>query len=99
MASTWAASRRIRHLTRFRRGSPAGAEAESRGRWLQIPAMAADLWSLRLINTDDQSEYLQAFSKNLQFASDMDIECIRVDTVQPPTIFAEVPRQLPAIGW
>jgi len=52
--------------------------------------LAADLWSQHLIDTDDNSAYLECFHKNLQFCVDLGIPAIRVDTVQPPTIFDQV---------
>ena len=53
---------------------------------LGISGFAADLWSQHLIDTDDQSAYLAEFEKNADFARDLGIGGIRVDTVQPPTI-------------
>jgi len=64
------------------------------GSGLAISALAADLWSHQLLNTDNDDAYLSAFRENLQFASDLSIDCIRVDTVQPPTIFEQVPEAL-----
>jgi sugar phosphate isomerase/epimerase len=61
---------------------------------LGFSGLAADLWSLQLINTDDNSTYLDHFRKNAQFAADLGIDSIRIDTVQPPTIFQEVPEAL-----
>ena len=52
--------------------------------------LAADLWSQHLIDTDDNSAYLECFRKNLQFCADLGIPAIRVDAVQPPTIFDKV---------
>ncbi|MGD8786355.1 MAG: sugar phosphate isomerase/epimerase family protein [Phycisphaerales bacterium] len=52
--------------------------------------LAADLWSQHLIDTDDNSGYIECFRKNLQFCADLGIPAIRVDAVQPPTIFDEV---------
>ena len=52
--------------------------------------LAADLWGEKLINTQDTTPYLNTFRKNLQFCVDLGIPAIRVDTVQPPTIFDEV---------
>lgn len=52
--------------------------------------LAANLWGEKLINTDDTTEYRQCFTKNLDFCVDLGIPGIRVDTVQPPTIFDEV---------
>lgn len=59
---------------------------------LAFSGLAADLWSLQLINTDDNAAYLDHFRKNAQFAADLGIDAVRVDTVQPPTIFEEVPE-------
>ena len=57
---------------------------------LQWSGLAADLWSQHLIDTDDNSAYLDCFRKNLQFCVDLGIPAIRVDTVQPPTVFDKV---------
>lgn len=57
---------------------------------LGISGIAANLWGEKLINTDDQSKYISEFRRNAEFATDMGISGIRVDTVQPPTIFREV---------
>jgi sugar phosphate isomerase/epimerase len=61
-----------------------------RGWNLDFSGFAADLWSQHLIDTDDQSAYLAEFEKNADFARDLGIRTIRVDTVQPPTIHAQV---------
>lgn len=60
---------------------------------LAFSGLAANLWSQKLINTEDNSAYLDEFRKNLDFCSDLGIDTIRVDTVQPPTIFDEVPEE------
>jgi len=57
---------------------------------LAFSGMAANLWGEKLLNTDDNSSYLAEFRKNLDFCADMGIPGIRVDAVQPPTIFDEV---------
>ena len=57
---------------------------------LGISGLAADLWSQHLIDTEDTTPYVDCFRKNLDFCVDMDIPAIRVDTVQPPTIFETV---------
>jgi sugar phosphate isomerase/epimerase len=57
---------------------------------LRFSGLAADLWSQHLLDTDDQADYLNAFRKNLQFCVDLGIKGIRVDSVQPPTIFDQV---------
>lgn len=57
---------------------------------LDISGLAADLWSQHLVDTDDQSAYLQEFTLNADFARDLGIKGIRVDTVQPPTILDEM---------
>ncbi len=57
---------------------------------LRFSGLAANLWAEHLIDTDDQSAYLAAFRKNLDFCVDLGIRGIRVDTVQPPTVFDQV---------
>jgi sugar phosphate isomerase/epimerase len=52
--------------------------------------LAADLWKQHLIDTDDNSAYLDCFRKNLQFCVDLGIPTIRVDAISPPTIFDTV---------
>jgi sugar phosphate isomerase/epimerase len=61
---------------------------------MAFAALAPDLWSLQLLNTADNSVYLDQFRKNLRFAADLGIDCVRIDTVQPPTIFDEVPERV-----
>ncbi|MGI9418661.1 MAG: sugar phosphate isomerase/epimerase family protein [Geminicoccaceae bacterium] len=57
---------------------------------LNISGLAADLWSQHLIDTDDPSTYLEEFALNADFAKDLGIKGIRVDTVQPPTILEDM---------
>jgi sugar phosphate isomerase/epimerase len=57
---------------------------------LGLSGMAANLWGEKLINTDDQSKYISEFRKNSEFARDLGIQGIRVDSVQPPSILHEV---------
>jgi len=57
---------------------------------LEWSGLAADLWSQHLIDTDDNSAYVECFRKNLQFCVDLGIPAIRVDSVQPPTIFGKI---------
>ena len=57
---------------------------------LAFSGLAANLWGEQLINTEDTTPYLDEFRKNLDFCVDLGIPGIRVDTVQPPTIFDEV---------
>lgn len=64
--------------------------ARMRERGLGFSGMAANLWGEKLINTDDQSKYIAEFKKNCEFARDLAIGGVRVDTVQPPTILREV---------
>lgn len=61
-----------------------------RAKGLGWSGLAANLWGERLIDTEDPGPYLAEFRKNLRFCGDLGIDTIRVDTVQPPTIFAEV---------
>ncbi|MEM7045610.1 MAG: sugar phosphate isomerase/epimerase family protein [Pseudomonadota bacterium] len=57
---------------------------------LGISGLAADLWSQHLVDTDDPSAYLHEFTLNADFARDLGIKGIRVDTVQPPTILEKM---------
>ena len=57
---------------------------------LGLSGIAANLWGEKLINTDDQSKYISEFKRNCEFARDLGIGGVRVDTVQPPNIFREV---------
>ncbi len=65
--------------------------------------LAANLWGEHLIDTDDNSAYIDCFRKNLQFCVDLGIPSIRVDCVQPPTIFetvdADTARQRVVETW
>lgn len=60
---------------------------------LGFSGLAADLWGEHLIDTDDQSVYINEFTANCDFASDLGIGGVRVDTVQPPTILATVDEE------
>ena len=55
--------------------------------------LAANLWGEKLINTADTRPYVAEFQKNAEFCQDLGIDCIRVDTVQPPTVFSEVDEE------
>jgi len=70
---------------------------------LAFSGFVPNLWDEHLIDTDDQSAYIAAFKNGLQFASDLGIEGIRVDCVQPPTILDEmdedVARQRVVSTW
>ena len=57
---------------------------------LGLSGMAANLWGENLIDTEDQSKYIAEFRKNSEFARDLGIQKIRVDTVQPPAILRQV---------
>lgn len=61
-----------------------------RDRGLGFAGMGADLWSQHLIDTDDPGPYLAEFTKTADFCRDLEIRTLRIDTVQPPTIFEEV---------
>src|SRR3954452_16813953 len=54
---------------------------------LKISALAADLWSQKLLSVEDSGPYIAAFVKNLFFAEDLGIDTIRVDTVEDVTKF------------
>jgi len=63
------------------------------GAGMAFSGLAADLWSQKLINTTDTTDYVNCFRKNARFCVDLGIRTIRVDAVQPPTIFAEVDEE------
>ena len=60
--------------------------------------MAADLWSSPIIPVADNSRWMSTFEQNLEFASDLGIDCIRVDSVSPPDVF-EKEKLDPRLGW
>lgn len=64
--------------------------ARVRDKGLEFSGIAPDLWGRKLINTRDQSDYIQGFKDTAEFCSDMGIQGIRVDCTQPPTILDEV---------
>ena len=53
---------------------------------LKFSALAADLWSQKLLTVEDSGPFIAAFAKNVMFADDLGIDCIRVDTVEPITV-------------
>jgi len=61
-----------------------------RGMGLEFSGLAANLWGEHLIDSADPTSYVSEFEKNCRFCVDMGIKTIRIDTVQPPTIFATV---------
>lgn len=68
------------------------AELKARlaGRGLRLSGMAANLWGEKLLNTEDNSKYIAEFKKNAEFARDLGIGGLRVDSVQPPSILREI---------
>jgi sugar phosphate isomerase/epimerase len=63
--------------------------AELREKGLAFSGMAPNLWDQHLADTNDHEPYIAAFTKNCEFARELGIKVIRVDTVQPPEIFTE----------
>lgn len=61
---------------------------------LRFSGLAANLWDQHLLDTDDQTPYLEAFRKNLEFCVDLGIKGLRVDSVQPPTILEQMDPDL-----
>ncbi|MBI1319322.1 MAG: TIM barrel protein [Candidatus Hydrogenedens sp.] len=57
---------------------------------IALSGFVPNLWGEKLINTDDPEPYIAAFTQGAEFASDLGVAGIRVDCVQPPTIFDEV---------
>ncbi|PYV02086.1 MAG: sugar phosphate isomerase/epimerase, partial [Acidobacteria bacterium] len=54
---------------------------------LEFSGLAADLWLCPIIPQPDNSNWMSAFEQNLEFARDLGIDCIRVDSVSPPDVF------------
>ena len=65
---------------------------------LEFSGLAADLWSCPIIPLPDNSKWMSAFEQNLEFARDLGIDCIRVDSVSPPDVF-EKQKIDPKLGW
>jgi len=65
---------------------------------LRFSGLAADLWSFPIIPMQDNSKWMAALETNLQFANDLGIDCIRVDSVSPPDVF-EKENVDPKLGW
>jgi sugar phosphate isomerase/epimerase len=65
---------------------------------LKFSGLAADLWSFPIIPVKNNSKWMAAFESNLQFANDLGIDCLRVDSVSPPDVF-EKETVDPGLGW
>jgi sugar phosphate isomerase/epimerase len=63
--------------------------AKLRTRGLAFSGIAPDLWDQKLANTSDHEGYVEKFTRYSDFADDLGIRLIRVDTVQPPEILAD----------
>ena len=57
---------------------------------LEFSALAADLWSQKLVSVEDHARFLAEFGKNLVFADDLGIKTIRIDTVEPIASVAQL---------
>ncbi|MGH9433812.1 MAG: sugar phosphate isomerase/epimerase family protein, partial [Terriglobia bacterium] len=68
------------------------------GQGLAFSGISADLWSYPIIPQADHSKWMAAFEQNLEFATDLGIDCIRVDSVSPPDVF-EREKLDPKLGW
>ena len=64
----------------------------------EFSGLAADLWSFPIIPSDDNAPWMAAFERNLEFARDLGIEGIRLDTVSPPDVFEREGID-PKLGW
>ena len=55
---------------------------------LRFSGLAANLWdeSNHFLTTDSNDNVLREFGRNVDFAKDLGIDTIRVDTLEPPTI-------------
>ncbi len=57
---------------------------------LAFSGLAPNLRGHELVTSDETGLYLAAFERNLQFAADLGIGCIRVDTVEPTVLVNQV---------
>lgn len=57
---------------------------------IAFPSYIPDLWSERIIDTDDSSGYLRAFRRGLEFAADIGATALCIDTLARPNIFEEI---------
>jgi len=64
---------------------------------LEFSGLAADLWKHKLISVADSGPYIADFARNLVFAEDLGIDLIRVDTLEPPDVFARTGTE-PKLG-
>lgn len=65
---------------------------------LAFSGLGPDLWSFPIVTVDDHSKWMDAFARNLEFARDLGIDNIRVDTVSPPDVFEREGID-PKRGW
>lgn len=61
---------------------------------LEFSALAADLWSQKLVSVADSGPYLAAFDKNLAFADDLGIKTLRIDTAESIAGIGEIGSRL-----
>lgn len=54
---------------------------------LAFSGLAANLWMHKIISVEDHGPYLAEVDKNLQFAEDLGIGTVRVDTLEPVEVF------------
>jgi sugar phosphate isomerase/epimerase len=59
---------------------------EVRDHGLEFSGLAANLWMHKLVSVTDSGPFIAEFAKNLFFAEDLGIDCIRVDTLEPPDV-------------
>ncbi len=60
---------------------------ESQG--LEFSGLAANLWMHKVASVPDAAPFVAEFAKNLFFAEDLGIDCIRIDTLEPPDVFEQ----------
>jgi len=65
---------------------------------LAFSGLAADLWAFPIVSVEDNSKWMAAFERNLEFAGDLGIDTIRVDTVSQPDVFERQGLD-PGLGW
>lgn len=68
--------------------------AQAKGIGIEFSGLAPNLWNTKLINTEDPSSYVNGLKQATQFANDLGIKGVLIDTVQPPEILGEIDYEL-----
>jgi sugar phosphate isomerase/epimerase len=79
------------------RASREALRQEVKDHGLAFSGLAANLWKHKVISKPDSGPYVAEFARNLFFAEDLGIDCIRVDSLEPPDVFEKTATD-PGVG-